>query len=102
MKQQSSVSVTLINLFGVLAGSENEFVEWWEKSSALLTQEPGFIDATLHRSIQPDTNYQFINVAHWESTEALDLARAKHAEVLRSFSKAKGRPGVYEVVSHYA
>ncbi len=102
MTAQRTTPATLINLFEVHTGAENDFIEWWERSSGLLSKEPGFLDATLHQNTQPGGLFQFINVAHWESAEALDQARAKHKETLQSFSRAKGHPGMYEVVSYYA
>lgn len=102
MEHAKKEPVTLINIFEVPVGAEHNFVEWWNKSSEVLMKEPGFIDAKLHRSLKAGSPFQFINIAHWETAEALDLARAKHSDVLRSLSKGKGHPALYEVVSRYA
>lgn len=101
MTSPQTTPATLINLFEVHAGAENDFIEWWERSSKLLSKEPGFLDATLHQNPRSGTLFQFINVAHWESAEALDQARAKQKETLQSFSRAKGHPGMYNVISSY-
>lgn len=101
MEQGKAAPVTLINVFEVPVGTENTFVEWWEKSSDLLAKEPGFIDARLHRSLRPGSPFQFINIAHWETAAALDQARNRHAAALQSLSAGKGHPALYEVVSHY-
>jgi hypothetical protein len=36
--------------------------------------QPGLIDGILHRAIDPEGPYQFINVARWESAEQLTAA----------------------------
>ncbi len=76
-------------------------MEWWKKSSEALSQEPGFIDALLHRSLKSETRFQFINVAHWETAVALDMARSKHKEILQAQSPGRGYPALYEVALRY-
>lgn len=93
--------VVLINVFEVPAGMEDDFVEWWKHSSEALQKEPGFIDAKLHRSRKPDARFQFINVAHWETEESLDLARTRNKDVLQSIPAGKGTPAIYEVALAY-
>lgn len=66
-----SFPVVLINVFEVPAGMENAFIEWWKRSSEALQKEQGFIDAQLHQSHKPDTRFQFINIAHWETEDLL-------------------------------
>ncbi len=92
---------TLINVFEVSAGTQNDFVEWWKKSSEALKKEPGFIDATLHRSLKPGSRFQFINIARWETVEALDLARTRNAAILQSPHPGNGNPALYEVAFQY-
>ena len=93
--------VTLINVFEVPVGAEQEVVEWWKRSSEALQKEPGFIDAHLHRSLRTDARFQLINIAHWETVEALNNARLKHQYVLHSLTKGNGNPAFYEVVAQY-
>lgn len=93
--------VALINMFEVSNGMENEFVEWWKNCSEALKQEPGFIDARLHRNLRPDAHFQFINVAHWETEEAFVEARTRNKDVLRANPAWKGNPALYEVSVTY-
>lgn len=93
--------VVLINVFEVTSGQEHIFIEWWKQSSEALQQEPGFIDARLHQSCQPGARFRFINVAHWETEEALNQARTRHHSVLRSLTVGKGIPALYEVAAEY-
>ncbi|MDQ2906606.1 MAG: antibiotic biosynthesis monooxygenase [Chloroflexota bacterium] len=93
--------VVLINVFEVTAGMEDDFIEWWKHHSEVLKKEPGFLDAKLHRSLNPDSRFQFINVAHWETAESLDQARKKNEDVLQRTSSGKGTPALYGVEVEY-
>lgn len=96
-----SSPVILINVFEVPAGTEDAFIEWWEHCSAALRGEPGFIDAQLHRSQKRDSRFRFINVAHWETEEALDQARVRNKTILQSIPAGRGNPALYEVAVQY-
>ena len=37
------MAVTLINVFSVPKGKEDEFVNWWQDVRANITKQPGFI-----------------------------------------------------------
>src|SRR5256886_16891125 len=63
------MAVTLINVFSVPKGKEDEFVKWWQDVKASITKQPGFISGKFHRSVKPDSRYNFINVALWESED---------------------------------
>ncbi len=96
-----SFPVVLINVFEVPAGMENAFIEWWKRSSEALQKEQGFIDAQLHQSHKPDTRFQFINIAHWETEESLDHARVRNKGILQSMPAGKGNPALYKVALQY-
>lgn len=93
--------VVLINVFEVSSGQEHEFVEWWKQSSEVLKLEPGFIDAKLHKSLKPDSRFQFVNIAHWETEEALNRARTRNKDILQSLTVGKGNPATYAVAEQY-
>ncbi|WP_420833803.1 antibiotic biosynthesis monooxygenase family protein [Vibrio pelagius] len=59
--------VVLINTFAVDAASEEVALEYWEAARDILEQQPGYISTKLHRSLDDDATYRFINVAQWES-----------------------------------
>ncbi|WP_425302727.1 antibiotic biosynthesis monooxygenase family protein [Nocardia wallacei] len=42
----------------------------------LMSAAPGFRDNRLHRAVDPDTRFQLVNIAHWDSPEAWDAARS--------------------------
>src|SRR5215813_15607349 len=72
----SSSPVTLINIFEVPVERVDEFIAAWRERAALMTTKPGFVDTRLHRALSPETRFQLVNVAHWESREAFQAATA--------------------------
>src|SRR5215510_12455174 len=49
------MAVTLINVFTVPNGKEDEFVKWWEDVRANITKQQGFISGKFHKSTKPDS-----------------------------------------------
>ncbi len=54
-----------------------------------MIDQPGAIDNIFHRTLDEDPPFQFINVAHWESPEALANALATSTQ-----AQADGGSGV--------
>lgn len=92
-----SSTVTLINAFAVPQGREAEFLQVWNETLKSMQQAPGFIDTTLHRSLDPNTRFQFVNVAHWESAEAYQAAIAAHEPKEKQLSWLEANPALYAV-----
>jgi quinol monooxygenase YgiN len=96
--------VTLINVFELPADEVDTFVEQWRVRAKLVGDAPGIRDFQLHKAKLPDTRFQLVNVAHWDSVEALEAAMANPA-----FQKAlatvpdfvTAHPAVYDVVVEY-
>ena len=63
------MAVTLINVFSVPKGKEAEFVNWWQDVKAHITAQKGFISGKLHRSLKPQSRFNFLNIALWENEE---------------------------------
>ena len=61
------MAVTLINVFSVPKAKEDEFVKWWQDVKENITKQEEFISGKFHKSIKPDSKYNFINVAIWEN-----------------------------------
>jgi heme oxygenase (mycobilin-producing) len=68
--------VTLINVFEVPTEHVDVFIAQWRERAALMRTKPGFLDTRLHRALSSQTRFQLVNVAHWESPEALQAATA--------------------------
>ena len=67
-------SVTLINVFEVPVGEDEEFTAGWERAAEFLREQEGFISSALHQILAPDATFRFINVARWESPAAFQKA----------------------------
>jgi heme-degrading monooxygenase HmoA len=66
--------VVLINVFNVAPEETGRFLEVWADDAAFMKQQPGFITTQLHRGTAGSGT--FVNVAEWESAEALGRAFA--------------------------
>jgi len=66
------VPITTIVHFQVPAENVERFFAFWrDHIQNNVEGQPGLIDGVFHRGIDPDGPHQFINVAHWDSAEAL-------------------------------
>lgn len=87
------MAVTLINRF-TLSGAPEDFEEAFERTAEFVCGRPGFVRHTLSRDLVRDTDY--VNVAVWESAEALRAAVAhpgfrEHAGALRALAVSEAR-----------
>jgi heme oxygenase (mycobilin-producing) len=98
------MAVTLINVFSVPKGKEDEFVRWWEEVKASITKQPGFISGKFHKSLKPDSRYNFINVAQWENEEIYWKAYEKSAAPMKGKLQQMGvemTPALFNVLFEY-
>jgi heme-degrading monooxygenase HmoA len=79
-----AMPVTLINVFSVPKGKEDEFVKWWQDVKADITKQSGFISGKFHKSIKPESKFNFINVAIWENEDLYWKAYEKSAAPMKS------------------
>ncbi len=64
--------ITTIVHFEVPAENVDQFFAFWQDHiEDNVSKQPGLIDGIFHRGIDPDGPFQFINVAHWDSSEQL-------------------------------
>ena len=70
--QQDDGPVVLINEFNVPPEDTDRFIAVWADDAAFMKRQPGFISTQLHRGIAGSST--FINVAVWESAQALAKA----------------------------
>lgn len=92
----SSVTV-LINSFSVPKGRETDFLKAWNETAIMMRQAHGFINTTLHRSLDSETRFQFVNVAHWENAEAYYAAIAKHEPKEKQLDWLEANPALYMI-----
>ncbi|MBF6299393.1 antibiotic biosynthesis monooxygenase [Nocardia amamiensis] len=100
----TSDGVTFINVFEIPADEIDEFITNWHERARIMRQAPGFRDVRLHRALLPDTRFQLVNVAHWDSVEACEAAGANPV-VVESVDAARkvasANPALYQVVAEY-
>lgn len=98
------MAVTLINVFSVPKGQEEAFVKWWEDVKADITAQPGFISGKFHRSVKPDSKFNFINIAIWENEEIYWKAYEKSVTPMKAKLAQLGVemvPALYHVAFEY-
>ena len=98
------MSVTLINLFSVPKGKEDEFIRLWEAIKVDITKQPGFISGKFHMSLKPDSRFNFINVALWENEEEYWKAFEKSAAPMKGKLQQMGvemTPALFNVIFEY-
>lgn len=64
----------LINLFEVSPEADDDFLEAWERSREVMRSRPGYLGTRLHRSLSPEADFRFVNIAPWESPEVFQAA----------------------------
>ena len=94
--------ITFINVFEIESGQLESFLTGWRERAAFMSKQPGFRSFRLHRALSPDSHFQLVNVAEWESADALHAAMAQQtftASVRRAVDElgVTAHPGVYRV-----
>lgn len=92
-------AVLLINLFEVPAPDDDDFLSSWEQARRLMRARPGYLGTRLHRSLAPDAEFRFVNIAAWPNADAFQAA-IDDPEFLKASAEVSGRahPSLYEVV----
>ncbi|RDI46198.1 antibiotic biosynthesis monooxygenase family protein [Nocardia mexicana] len=96
--------VTFINAIELPAEEVDGFIEQWRERVALMRTAPGFRDVRLHRALLPNTRFQLVNVAHWDSVEACEAAGMNPtvvASVDQARKTATANPALYEVAAEF-
>ncbi len=72
--------ITTIVHFQIPAENIDQFLSYWRQNQESMEKQPGLIGGTFYRGIDPEGPYQFVNVARWESAEALEASLAAAGE----------------------
>ncbi len=97
MQSDNSASVVLINLFEVPPESDEAFLAGWERARDFMRGRDGYIGTSLHRSLEPDARFRFVNVARWTSPDAFRAAISDPGFPGRA-APFPSHPALYEVV----
>lgn len=98
-----NIPVVGINLYSVPKGKEEEFLRWWQDMRDTLMLGSGIVTGRLHRTIEADAQFNFINVAEWENELCSTIYRNHGARMqleLKEFG-AKMIPGLFTIASNY-
>jgi heme-degrading monooxygenase HmoA len=98
--QQDTGPVVLINRFNVAPEDAERLLQAWAEDAGFMKQQPGYISTQLHRGIGGSTT--FINIAVWESAQALGRAFGSpefQARTARYPDSAVAAPHVFEKVA---
>ncbi|HEX7301682.1 antibiotic biosynthesis monooxygenase family protein [Lentzea sp.] len=84
--------ITFLNRF-TLTGDAEEFEKAFDETAAFLREQPGLIQYTLSRQLDDPASY--INIALWESADALRAALGhpdfgNHAKAMRGLAESTG------------
>jgi heme-degrading monooxygenase HmoA len=92
--------VILINAFEVPGDEAERFIAAWEKSRDYLRSQPGYVDTALHQAVTPGADFQFVNIARWQTAEAFMTATQSHEfrELAAGLAGYRPHPGLYRVV----
>jgi heme-degrading monooxygenase HmoA len=69
--------VVLINAFEVPEGEDEAFLQGWERGRAFLSTQEGYLSTRLHRSLSPDADFRYVNVALWQSAQHFQAATSQ-------------------------
>lgn len=93
--------VTQINVFTVQPGGQQALIEQLAKAAACAREEPGWLSASLHRSVD---GTRVVNYAQSDSLQAAEavIERLKSAGFIdRNRALGEAHPGLYEVVATF-
>jgi heme-degrading monooxygenase HmoA len=67
MPDTNAEPVVLINAFEVPPERDEQFVREWERARGFLATQAGYIDTALHRSLAPNADFRYVNIARWQT-----------------------------------
>jgi|SRR5208337_4088736 len=98
--------VTMINVIEIPADQIDRFMACWKARAHIMSILPGFRDYELHQALLKESRFQLVNVARWDSREALEAAMTnpeslsrREAATLETDLDIKGNPALYRVVA---
>jgi heme-degrading monooxygenase HmoA len=93
---QATETTTLFNFFEVPEGTGELFLLGWERAREIIDTRGGFQWTALHRSLQPQAEFRYVNVAEIRSVEAWQAA-VMDPEFPRDLP-GTAHPGLYEAI----
>jgi heme-degrading monooxygenase HmoA len=99
--------ITVVNVFEVERDKLEAFLEEWRQRAQFMSKQPGFRSFRLLRALSPDSRFPLVNVAEWDTVDALRVAAAQPAfqDSTRHSVEEHGvaaHPGIYRVAVEVA
>lgn len=93
--------VVLINVFEVAVAQEAEVMQTWIKSKEFLEKQSGYINTRLHKNMDSNGKFRFINVAEWASPQQFQSATKamNESNVPKMPEGVRFSPGLFKVVA---
>jgi heme-degrading monooxygenase HmoA len=88
--------VTLINPFEVPPADDHKFIASWDAAREYLSRQPGYLDTTLYRAVEPGAGFRYVNIAHWTSADAFTSAVADPAFRATAPVRYPASPALYQ------
>jgi heme-degrading monooxygenase HmoA len=98
VRPDAEPAVVLINPFSVPAASDADFLRRWEAARDALREQPGYLSTRLYRSLTPEAEFRFVNVARWESAQAFRSATEAPAFLAAGRMPYQSSPALYRVI----
>jgi heme-degrading monooxygenase HmoA len=92
--------LVLINAFEVPGEEAEQFIAAWEKTRDYLATQPGYVGTALHQAVTPGAEFQFVNVAHWQTAQDFQAAIQSPGfrETAAGLAGYRPHPALYQVV----
>jgi heme-degrading monooxygenase HmoA len=68
--------VTFINVIEIPADQVDKFLAGWGERARIMSTQSGFRDYQLHQAVLPESRFQLVAVAHWDTSAAFQSAIA--------------------------
>ena len=96
-----SSNVIIVNPIEVPVGREEEALAIWDQFAAYFREQPGYVNTRLHRTLDPNAKFHFVNIAEWKSME--QFIAALHNDEIKAIgegfpSEMPHYPAPYEVI----
>ncbi len=92
------MAVTLLNVFIVPEGKEEEFVANWKRTAAHFHKStPGFVETHLHRNTGVGNGtFQFINIARWDTADDWHNSHGAYRPTEYDIEGVQGHPAIFQ------
>jgi heme oxygenase (mycobilin-producing) len=92
--------LVLINAFEVPREEADQFIAAWERSRDYLAAQPGYLDTALHQAVTPGADFEFVNIARWQSAAEFQAATQSPGfrQAAAGLAGYRPHPGLYRVV----